>query len=213
MRCFALTIVVLVSAPLAAAAQPPPVSRFDLTATLGSFSSRHPELNDYDRWAHGFFRGVAAGYYWNDHLKTEAEVAWTGPAEGYANEQLRVGASYVFVPLEHRYQNLIASVSQAYQFGRNARFHPFVAGGLDIDWEHHQIDPGYGIFSGPSGVPGRVPVAAFDTDDRSVHVRPFAATGFKAYMTDRSFFRSDLKLAFERHVEQVTWRVGFGVDF
>jgi hypothetical protein len=212
MRSFALAVLVLVSTPLVASAQTSPVSRVDLTVAVGSFSSRHAELNDYDRWAHGFFRSLAAGYYWNDHLKTEAEVAWTGPAEGYGSEQLRAGSTYVFVPLEHRYRNLILSVSQAYQFGRNARFHPFIAGGIDIDRQDHRIDRGYGTLSGPIGVPGRVPVAAF-TDDRSVHARPFGATGFKAYMTDRAFFRSDLKLAFERHIEQVTWRVGFGVDF
>jgi hypothetical protein len=49
--------------------------------------------------------------------------------------------------------------------------------------------------------------------DVDLVVRPFAAVGFKAYMTPRSFFRSDMRFTIRDGVDEVLWRFGFGVDF
>jgi hypothetical protein len=46
-----------------------------------------------------------------------------------------------------------------------------------------------------------------------VRIVPFAATGFKAYLAQRAFFRSDLRFAFRDGLEDVLLRFGFGVDF
>lgn len=37
--------------------------------------------------------------------------------------------------------------------------------------------------------------------------------GFKAYFTERAFFRTDLKLSARDGVEQLVWKVGVGIDF
>ena len=47
----------------------------------------------------------------------------------------------------------------------------------------------------------------------STEVRPFVATGFKAYMTQRAFFRSDVRVGVRDGVDEVLLRFGFGVDF
>jgi len=46
-----------------------------------------------------------------------------------------------------------------------------------------------------------------------VHARPFAGLGFKAYMSPRSYFRTDLKFVIDGGVEEVMMRFGIGVDF
>jgi hypothetical protein len=58
---------------------------------------------------------------------------------------------------------------------------------------------------------GRVSTDLVDTI--AVRTRPFVTTGFKAYVSDRAFFRGDVKLDVGSRVEQVVWRAGVGVDF
>jgi hypothetical protein len=44
--------------------------------------------------------------------------------------------------------------------------------------------------------------------------RPVVGTGFKWYVSERAFVRSDLRSAISRdRAESVTWRVGVGFDF
>ena len=39
------------------------------------------------------------------------------------------------------------------------------------------------------------------------------ASGLKAYMTERTFFRSDVRMTFRGGPDEVLLRVGFGIDF
>jgi hypothetical protein len=44
--------------------------------------------------------------------------------------------------------------------------------------------------------------------------RPLLYTGFKWYVSERAFVRSDLRSSFSKdRAESVTWRVGIGFDF
>ena len=36
--------------------------------------------------------------------------------------------------------------------------------------------------------------------------------GFKAYLAERGFFRTDLKVGVRSGVDRVIWRAGFGID-
>ena len=47
----------------------------------------------------------------------------------------------------------------------------------------------------------------------SFQVNPFLAVGYKAYVTDRAFFRNDLRVAFRGGFEETVLRIGFGFDF
>jgi hypothetical protein len=68
------------------------------------------------------------------------------------------------------------------------------------------------VFDRPG--PGRVILPEQREGPRTeVSVRPFLATGFKAYMTPRGFFRSDIRVGFRGGADQVLLRFGFGIDF
>ena len=64
---------VLSPAIAAAQASQPPVSRLDLTVSTGWFAADRSASTDCcnSTWSSGLFKGVSAGYYWTDHLKTE----------------------------------------------------------------------------------------------------------------------------------------------
>src|SRR6185295_13480977 len=91
-----------------------------------------------------------------------------------------------------------------YQFGRNAMFHPFAGIGVDIDRERDDITR--------ITQTGRLSTQ-IQVTEHELHTRPFVTTGFKAYFSERAFFRTEVKVAFSDRVEQVTWKSGLGVDF
>ena len=192
------------------------VQRADLTVSAGSFSSYHREAERYDRWGHSPLGSLRAGYYWTDHLKSEVEIAWTGERETYGSESGRSDAepwtAHVYV--RHGYRSTIVSAAQAWQFGRNAHFHPFVTAGVDIDRERHVMDrpAQYLPFSARQTGEMRF-VPALVVTETDVRARAFGAAGFKAYVSERTFFRTELKLSAGRRLDQVTWKAGVGIDF
>src|SRR5438093_113401 len=139
------TLLVLVLHSTAALGQTPPspLARADLTASIGSFGAFRIDATQYEyrRWTHTLFAGIGGGFYWTDHLKTEVEVASGGHGETSASAPAGVPESPTArVYEEHAYRDTAVSIAQSYQFGRNARFHPFVAAGARIEREHHEID-------------------------------------------------------------------------
>ena len=48
---------------------------------------------------------------------------------------------------------------------------------------------------------------------RSWLTRPFATFGVKAYVTPRAFVRTDLRLVFDKGIDEALVRFGLGVDF
>jgi hypothetical protein len=218
-----LLVVAGLPAPALCQSPPSPLARADFTATIGSFSARRADAPDYDPWTHSRFAGIGAGYYWTDHLKTEIELSSGGRARTYGTEPAGVPESPLSsIHLEHVYRSLAVSVAQSYQFGRNAYFHPFVAAGLDVERVRHEIDrpaqtvlvyPGRGLTPPSFIVAGRIEVPALTRSETAVTAAPYAAAGFKAYFTERSFFRTDLKVSARSRIDRVIWRAGFGVDF
>ena len=113
-------------------------------------------------------------------------------------------------------------MGQSYQFGRNAQFHPFVAAGVDIEHRSHEIERPEQtvVLYSPSPLnpqivdfAGRIQIPALNRTETAITVSPYAATGFKAYFTERAFFRTDLKMSVRSEIDRVIWRAGFGVDF
>ena len=206
MRILSIALVLLALSPAAALCQGPPTPRprRDISASIGGFMADHPvsRYRTWSTWSGGLFKGVAGGYYWTDHLKTEVEVAASGETDAYADYTY---PAYAYSYDHHYYRDVLVSAAQVYQFGRNAFFHPFVSAGLDIDRERDETERT--VF----GYPGnRVTTERTDT---AVRARPFEAAGFKAYFSERVFFRMDTKAGFRNRLDQVTWKIGFGVDF
>jgi hypothetical protein len=200
-----------------------PLARTDITASVGSFSAKRDEAAPYNRWTHSLFGGVGGGYYWSDHLKTEIEVASGGRAEAYGTEPAGMFESPLSsIFFEHTYRSVAVSVGQVYQFGRNALFHPFAAAGVDIERQHHQTDrpaqsiPVYTrhpLNPQTVQVTSQITIPALTRSETAVRVAPYTAAGFKAYFTERAFFRTDLKVSVRSGIDRVVWRAGFGADF
>ena len=205
MRRSSTALVVLLLIPAAVRGQsPPPVSRADVAVSAGWFAAdRRGDEDCCGLWSSGLFKGVSGGYYWTDHLKTEATVAAPGTTEGYTffSERLPNGSSR-YSSEEHRYDGTRFSIAQIYQFGRNSTFHPFVTAGLDIDRERDAIER---YTSGSSPV-------ETERVETAIRTRAFAGVGFKAYFSERTFFKGEARFAGGRRPDQMTWTAGVGVD-
>ena len=201
-----LLFVLLIPAAVRGQAPTEPVSRADVAVSTGWFTADRPVANNCcSSWSAGLFKGVSAGYYWTDHLKTEGAVASPGETDGYgsSSEPLANGA-FGYTSERHRYSGTKFSIAQIYQFGHNSTFHPFVDGGVDVDRERDTIDR---YVSTPSAQP---------QDERtaiSIRARAFAGAGFKAYFSERAFFRGEARFAGGPSPKQMTWTAGVGVDF
>jgi hypothetical protein len=195
--------------------------RGDAAGYFGWFSANKSELNGYDDWYKRVWHGsLSAGYYWTEHLKTEVDFGGTTRGEIY---ELPIPAGPpTFVtqgPVDHEFSTRRLTLGQHYQFFHNAFFHPAVGGGIALTWEttERTLPP---VFARDAAVPGgpiptvrQIAPARTEGPDTRLRTMGFGAAGFKAYLAQRAFFRSDLHVMFTDRVEDVTIRFGFGVDF
>jgi hypothetical protein len=213
-RLIVAFLVLLALAPATSGQSPttprPPLVRADLAASAGLFTADRETANDCcssSSWSAGLFRGAGGGFYWTDHLKTEAEVALPGQTQAYSYFSERIsGNQFRYTQERHSYSDRRLSLAQVYQFGRNATFHPFVLGGVDIDRERETVERYVSTSSGPTN--------ETETSATTTRARPFAGVGFKAYMSERAFFRGEVRLAGKNgRADQLVWKAGFGIDF
>src|SRR4051812_13751540 len=207
MRCFAAGLALMMFTPAAVRGQTTvqPVSPVDVAVSTGWFAAdRQVAGNCCSLWSTGLFKGISAGYYWTDHLKTEAGIASPGETEAYGTVSERLAnGSFRYTSEWHRYEGTKFSVAQMYQFGHNSMFHPFVVAGLDVDQERDAIER-YVSTSNAHSEDARTEV--------SLRTRAFAGAGFKAYFSERAFFRGEGRFAGGRSPNQMTWTAGVGVD-
>jgi hypothetical protein len=200
---FLATAIVAFAAPTARAQS---LQRGDVTASVGWFNVHQQGAPDYADWYNrSVYGGVAFGYYWTDHLKTDVELGKTSAATFLTFEPMQrpQGTARGLWPTEHRIDRVKLSVTQSYQFFRNAWWHPIVGGGVDLDFERRRTGT----------LP--VPFPGSDTSEEVESLEPklVGIVGFKAYLSSRSFFRTDVKVAGARRIDQVLWRFGVGFDF
>jgi hypothetical protein len=206
----------LLIASRGAQAQPAPVMQGDVAGTLGFFSvdtgGREPVPSD--NWAHSLFGAASAGWYWTDHLKSEAEFGAGTRATTYGYQSVTGDGYSGFASTRSTRTRRALSVSQQYQFFRNASFHPYVAGGATLTWQRTSDHVNAALVYDNKAPYGRVVAPERNEGPRSeVIVRPFVGTGFKAYITKRAFFRSDLRVSLRGGADDVLVRFGFGADF
>ena len=191
---------------------PPHVDLAVSVGWLGNVSDATPYRNWYQRAS----ADLSAGYYWTPHLKVELDVATTTEGEVYGYETIYVpGDTFPYYRTRsYRFRSTQASGVVAYQFLENRWFHPFVAAGLQIDRSHEQADASQ---QGPplrgTGAPFVIPALPALTSVTYIG-RPLVGGGFKAYVSERAFIRSDVRASFSSTgVESLVWRAGVGVDF
>jgi hypothetical protein len=114
----------------------------------------------------------------------------------------------------NRFSSRRVALIQRYQFGRNRWFHPSLGAGIDVVREsssrHDEPIVAYDQFTRQSRV---VRQAIEHPDEHHTGARALIVGGFKAYLTPRTFFLSDMRVTFASRAEDVLVRVGFGVDF
>jgi hypothetical protein len=199
------------------AAPPSPIARGDVTGTLGWFNADKGNVSRerYNDWYNSsLYGGIGAGWYWTDNHKTEIDFGATTGGDIYTSSPVVVGNQQTFTTSQFFFSTRKLTLSQQYQAYRNVWFHPHVAAGVDLTWEESREERSPTILFDNVGRASRqiLPAQTIGPDVDLI-VRPFAAVGFKAYMTTRGFFRSDLRFTFKSGIDEVLWRFGFGVDF
>jgi len=189
--------------------------RGDVSGTLGWFNINKTEIPAYSDWTHRtLFGGAGMGWYWTSHLKTEVEVGATRKIEIYSYRPVTDGGRTTIAPAIYQCGTRRLRFSQSYQFRDNQWFHPFVGGGLVIVRERieRRDEPAYTYDSVTRQSVLLRPARQYPV---RTETRTFAAVsgGFKAYMTPRGFFLTDLRTTFDSRAEEVVLQVGFGVDF
>jgi hypothetical protein len=202
------------SAGQAGAQTDPPVVRGDVAASVGWLAVNTPSTTYDDRnWVDGFFGAVSAGWHWTDNLKTELDLGASTKASAYRTDPVTINGRLAYQTTRTTSSRRTVGLAQQYQFFHNVWFHPHVAAGATVSWER-AVSRGnpisiYDVARGAQiGAPGTA-----ERTRTNVRIRPFVASGFKAYMTDRVFFRSDIRVAFGGRTDDVLMRVGVGVDF
>lgn len=216
----------------AAAAQDRPVmslapaepTHWDLAGQVGLLGSNKSDIGaDWNDWYNAASGGVAAGYYVTPHFKAEVQAAMSRQGRIFSQESIPVpgGAFPIFRSREHSFAATTFGAGVSHQFFENQWFHPFVGGGLEIVRETHRIDTPQQFIPGrPDPARPLVPVftlilpATTGTTDVSWAARPYVAAGFKWYVAERGFVRSELRSSFSsRGPEHVVWSGGVGFDF
>lgn len=197
---------------------PEQAARWDTTVHVGWFGSNKSDISsDWNRWYDSASFDAGAGYYLTSHLKIEANAATTVKAGMSIPESVALPGDpfpIYYRSREHRFRATTMSGAFVYQFSENSWFHPFMGAGLGVERENEQANFQLGqTFLRDRQMPVVLPdLPALDVTTTSVH--PFVTLGFKAYASERLFFRMDVRTAASSdRIETLLWRAGFGVDF
>jgi hypothetical protein len=195
---------------------PADASRWDAGINVGWFGGNQSDVAGWNGWYDAASGGAAAGYYLTPHLKLEFDLSATASAGISVVESEAIpGTGFPYYRWrEHRFRSTSVAGGLTYQFFQNAWFHPFLGGGVAVvgERERAEFQLGPTVFRDAQT---RVLLADLPAVDRTRTVaRPFATLGFKAYASERVFFRTDLRVApSSDRVDSVVWRGGVGVDF
>ncbi len=191
----------------------PDAPRWDVTGQAGWLgmdkSAVAPEWND---WSDAAAFSASLGYYWTPHLKLEADV--TASNDGHVSVQQPLPSPGNPFPVyrygEHRFRTTSAAGGLVYQFFENAGFHPFVGAGVEVTRERDELSLQQQTTCARTPCTTVLPVET----TVSWRARPYLTTGFKAYVSERAFVRSDVTVTVWRNGgDAVRWRAGIGVDF
>jgi len=201
----------LALAPDASAQQPVPVTaigRWDVAGQLALLNRNKSELGSrWDHWYEAPLIQGSAGHYWTPHFKTELEIATSGQGTIGVEENLRYR--------EHMLRESTIGATAVYQFLDNQWVHPFVGAGLEVARERHVAE------SLPSSIE-RFPTTALPLtlrpipaiDNVSYSMRPLVTGGFKFYVSQRAFVRTEVRTSFSTDRPlAIQWRGGVGIDF
>jgi hypothetical protein len=218
-RCAVLVLVVAVvmgGAQHASAQATPAVIRGDAAGTIGWLAADSHSSGEFNHgnWINSLYGAGSAGWHWSDNLKTEVDFGAGTEARVFRPEQAVIDGHPTYYTVESRFSRRTLGVSQQYQFFHNVWFHPHVALGANFTWQREtdQPEPIY-IYDAVTQQSRFLPRIRSDSTRTSLQVNPFLALGYKAYVSERAFFRNDLRIAFRSGIDETTLRIGLGFDF
>lgn len=190
-------------------------ARWDVAGHTGWLGGNKSDVGaEWDDWFDAWQGGASAGYYVTPHLKTEIQASFAGHGRVQGNELVPIpGLPYpAYRVQEHLFDTSSVGAGVSYQFRENAWFHPYVGGGVDVIRERHRIEVPQQVFPGRDpGLSVASPGKAADTV--SWDPRPFVSAGFKLYLSERAFMRSELRSSLShRGAAYMAWSAGIGVD-
>jgi opacity protein-like surface antigen len=193
-----------------------PLTRGDTHFVIG-WQNLHKEQpqQHYNDWVNAiFYGGAGAGWYWTEHLKTQVDVGAGTRGHQYRYEPIVVNGQTTGSSSRVSVRQQSVAIAQHYQFFRNQWFHPHVGAGVDLARETttEEYQP-VAAFDNVTRTYSQIRPARTEGPDHRMIARPFAETGFKAYMTPRAFFTADTRVMFRKGLDEVLFRFGFGVDF
>jgi hypothetical protein len=227
-RYLAMAVLAAIASAERAAAQTPiptpqsppgkvALPRRDVVFTIGWLNGNKSDLSGQgsdDWYNNGFYGAATGGWFWTDHFKTEVELGTTNSPELYTYRVLTAGNVQNYVTSEFEFRTTRLAIGQQVQLYRNVWFHPHVTGGVDLLWETTtEHTEGVFVFDPLTRQMREIRPEQNRGPDTRLHVHPFGEVGFKAYMTPKTFFRTDLRLTIHSGVDQALLRFGFGVDF
>jgi hypothetical protein len=177
---------------------------------VGWLGHHPPDAGDTsDNWNHRLYAGALFGYYWTEHLKTEAELGITSEGHSWAAtliDELSPDGFPVYSYEQREYRDLRLSVGQTWQFLDNRWVHPFITAGVDLDRSHLRRE--IQLQRHP-----RIPPGTTVIEESSWQPKPYIATGLKMYFTSTTFARMDVHGASGSGNQHIVWRIGIGKDF
>ena len=186
-----------------------------MSGDIGWLSSNKSEIApDWNDWYDVASGGGSAGYYVTPNLKAEVRLAFSGEGSIFQEERVDVpGQAFpAFRLREHHFRTTTLRGGVAYQFFQNQWFHPHVGVGIEIARESDRMFAQE--FRVPRQPGGTLVIPAVDGGTTvSWAVRPVVSTGFKWYVNERGFIRSDVSVAIgNTRAADVVWTTGIGVD-
>lgn len=178
-----------------------------------------PATVAYRQWFHTGTVGIVAGRYWSPHFKSEIEFSTSGEDDRYISRYVGVSTAQ-YSPTFGSEQFLRVqevSATAVWQFFENQWVHPFLQGGLTMDFETSRLHTWpQSYYTGDPRTPAnRVVLAEERTEGptSSSELRGVVGGGAKFYLAPRVFLRTDARVTLGRSGRHATFRGGFGVDF
>ena len=221
--CVVFAAAIWLTASTATAQDAPPASTLTLTPTATSRWDTYGHLTwlgmhqdqSFDPWYEVAAGGATVGYYWTPHLKAELDVSTSTQGRTYWVEPVPpFPAVPSYVTSNHEFRlNTVAAALNA-QFFENTWFHPFVSAGIELTHEQEHIERVTSIvIPRDPRAPPAMSLPQTETKTRFIG-SPFVGAGFKVYVSERAFIRTDLRTSWSSEgLNTLAWRNGIGFDF
>ena len=207
-----LAMLIVSVTPAFAAAQPS-LPANDVQTAIGWSGADHEHI-EHRQWYGSLLAGLSVGHYWSDHAKTEVDTGWSSPGSRELFENIEREGYTAYAISHYKARDAKIGVTQLYQFGRNQWVHPYVGVGVDLVQRRVSVqrpEQTRTVFLRNANIPVQVP--ASNVQKTTFFAHAVLKTGLKMYISEKTFFVTELKFGIRRDVDHAVWKIGMGRDF